>query len=187
MKKRFEVGDVIVITATNREYSELDYRVRVIDVNSRTAQAKKILDNGKYDYFGGTWLFKATYDTRDLEARPFKHDDELDSHWQRIVVPRNDEVWWDCVRFKNYEVSTLGRVRNKRTKKILLGNPRKGSKETSVYLYLGGYDKNYKEQHNLAKLVYLTFHGRNLPMRVDVRRYDEDYKNMNLGNLFFKK
>lgn len=187
MKKKFKIGDVVVITAVNREYSDLDMRVRVIDVNSRTAQAKKILENGEYDYFGGTWLFKTTYDTKDLAAIPFKYDSELDSQWQRIVVPRDDEVWRTCVRFSGYEVSTLGRVRNKRTKNLLLGNHRKGSKETSVYLYLGGYGKNYKEQHNLAKLVYLTFHGRDLPTRVDVRRYDEDYNNMNLGNLYFTK
>ena len=60
-------------------------------------------------------------------------------------------LWWNT----RYEVSNLGRVRNRKTNKILATNPTKSHRHPQVWLYCDYFGETL--QYTLSKLVYFTF------------------------------
>lgn len=64
------------------------------------------------------------------------------------------EVWAVIKYYGGYEVSNMGRVRNRRTKRILTTNPTKSHRHPQVFLQVC---KGYKNQITLSRLVYDTF------------------------------
>ena len=78
-------------------------------------------------------------------------------------------LWWNT----RYEVSNLGRVRNRKSGKILATNPTKSHKKPQVWLYTD------------YKLVYFTFNG--VSSRSEVKRVkhrDGNVMNCKLDNLY---
>lgn len=63
------------------------------------------------------------------------------------------EEWKECYSRNDWEVSNLGRVRRKSTKKCL-GNV----DPTSRYLRINGIDGDGQQVHMVHRLVYFTFH-----------------------------
>lgn len=87
-------------------------------------------------------------------------------------------LWWNT----RYEVSNLGRVRNRKSGKILATNPTKSHKKPQVWLYTDYF--NTTLQYTLDKLVYYTFNG--VSSRSEVKRIkhlDGDITNNKLNNL----
>jgi len=91
-------------------------------------------------------------------------------------------LWWNT----RYEVSTFGRVRNKKSGKILTTNPTKSHRKPQVWLYSDYFKATC--QHTLARLVYYTFnpyngYGASLGR---VKHRDGDIMNCKLENLYTK-
>ena len=74
----------------------------------------------------------------------------------------NGEEWIDCVFNKDWEVSNLGRIRRKTTKK-LMGN----QDPNSNYIRITMIDENTKKQTNqmVHRLVYFSFHPEHLNLK----------------------
>ena len=90
-------------------------------------------------------------------------------------------LWWNT----RYEVSTLGRVRNKKSGKILATNPTKSHKKPQVWLYTDYFSTTL--QYTLDKLVYFTFNGVSAEItRKRVYHRDGDIMNCKLENLYVK-
>jgi hypothetical protein len=90
-------------------------------------------------------------------------------------------LWWNT----RYEVSTMGRVRNKKNGKILTTNPTKSHKKPQVWLYTDYFGTTL--QYTLDKLVYFTFN--NVSSRSESKRVyhrDGDVMNCKLENLYVK-
>ena len=89
-------------------------------------------------------------------------------------------LWWNT----RYEVSNLGRVRNKKSGKILATNPTKSHKTPQVWLYTEYFGCTL--QYTLSKLVYFTFNK--VSSRSDevkrVKYRDGNVMNCNLDNLY---
>ena len=90
-------------------------------------------------------------------------------------------LWWNT----RYEVSNLGRVRNKRTNKILTTNPTKSHKRPQVWLWTTYFGCSC--QYTLARLVYATFHNcTNQFIKKRIYHRDGDIMNCKLENLYVK-
>lgn len=90
-------------------------------------------------------------------------------------------LWWNT----RYEVSNMGRVRNKRTGRILTTNPTKSHRKPQVWLYTDYFGATC--QYTLDKLVFYTFNG--VASRSEVKRVfhkDGDITNCKLENLYVK-
>ena len=88
-------------------------------------------------------------------------------------------LWWNT----RYEVSNLGRVRNRKSGKILATNPTKSHKKPQVWLYTDYFNSTL--QYTLDKLVYFTFNG--VSSRSEVKRVkhrDGNVMNCKLDNLY---
>ena len=87
-----------------------------------------------------------------------------------------------------YEVSNFGRVRNRKSGKILTTNPTKSHKRPQVWLWSDYFGTTC--QHTLARLVYYTFNptaGYGLDAIGRVYHRDGDVMNCKLENLYVKK
>ena len=52
MKRILEVGDVIRISAKNKEYADLTYEVRIVEVSDKMAKGKKMFKDGSLSMLG---------------------------------------------------------------------------------------------------------------------------------------
>lgn len=91
-------------------------------------------------------------------------------------------LWWNT----RYEVSNMGRIRNKRTNKILTANPTKSHRRPQVWLWSDYFGATC--QYTLARLVYYTFnpidgHSCDAPR---VYHRDGNVMNCKLDNLYIK-
>lgn len=90
-------------------------------------------------------------------------------------------LWWNT----RYEVSNLGRVRNKKSGKILATNPTKSHKKPQVWLYTDYFSTTL--QYTLDKLVYFTFNGVSAELtKKRVKHRDGNVMNCKLENLYVK-
>ena len=90
-------------------------------------------------------------------------------------------LWWNT----RYEVSNLGRVRNRKSGKILATNPTKSHKKPQVWLYTDYFGSTL--QYTLSKLVYFTFNGISVELtNKRVYHHDGDIMNCKLENLYVK-
>lgn len=89
-------------------------------------------------------------------------------------------LWWNTL----YEVSTMGRVRNRKTQKILATNPTKSHKKPQVWLYSTYFGETL--QYTLDKLIYATFNNCNKVSNFRVYHRDGDIMNNKLENLYVK-
>ena len=86
-----------------------------------------------------------------------------------------------------YEVSNLGRIRNRRTKRILTTNPTKSHKHPQVWLYSEYWGAT--EQFTLSHIVYNAFsndkvHYINGNVGERIGHKDGDITNNNINNLY---
>lgn len=88
---------------------------------------------------------------------------------------REHEIWLDLERFPNHQISSHGRVRNKKTGHIL-----KAFADRYGYLRLsiGNVDNVY-----IHKLVCETFHGHPEPGQTQVNHIDSNRQNNHVLNL----
>ena len=88
------------------------------------------------------------------------------------------EIWKDIKNYEDeYEVSNLGRVRNKKTKRILKPFLNNGGYQI-VHLCKNGKSKNY----SVHRLVYEAFIGE-IPEGMQVNHKDENKQNNILSNI----
>ena len=87
------------------------------------------------------------------------------------------EQWKDIADFDNYEVSDLGRVRNKKTKRIL-----RLVKDSGGYVQVNLYNDGERKSIKIHRLVASTFipNPLNLPQ---INHIDENKTNNNVENL----
>ena len=86
-------------------------------------------------------------------------------------------LWWNT----RYEVSNLGRVRNRKTNKILATNPTKSHKHPQVWLYSEFWRAT--EQFTLSRIVYNAFHENKIRYPKCIKHIDGDITNNKLDNL----
>lgn len=183
MKRLLKIGDVVRISAKNKEYADLTYEVRIVEVSDKMAKGRQVMYDGSISMLG-YYSFNKNYDTEDLVAKPYGKDPF--NQWDRIVIPRYEEVWRECWRYENYEVSTLGKVRNKKTKKVLKTTLSTNGKP-QVNLTLS---KDWKERIGIAQLVCRTFLPKVLTSgkeKLMVQHKDKDASNNSLENLWIQK
>ena len=183
MKRLLKIGDVVRISAKNKEYADLTYEVRIVEVSDKMAKGRQVMYDGSISMIG-YYSFNKNYDTEDLVAKPYGKDPF--NQWDRIVIPRYEEVWRECWRYENYEVSTLGKVRNKKTKKVLKTTLSTNGKP-QVNLTLS---KDWKERIGIAQLVCRTFLPKVLTSgkeKLMVQHKDKDASNNSLENLWIQK
>lgn len=89
------------------------------------------------------------------------------------------EVWLTVADYENYEVSSLGRVRNINTGRILKPCTSNGNGYYKVCLCKQGERKNF----NLHRLVLTTFNPVEGMEKLQVNHIDEDKSNNCLSNL----
>ena len=90
-------------------------------------------------------------------------------------------LWWNT----RYEVSNFGRVRNRKSGKILATNPTKSHKKPQVWLYTDYFSTTL--QYTLDKLVYFTFNGISGELtKKRVYHRDGDIMNCRLDKLYVK-
>ena len=95
------------------------------------------------------------------------------------------EEWKTIDWNTRYEVSNMGRVRNKRTGRILTTNPTKSHRKPQAWLYNDYHGTTC--EYSLAKIVYTTF-NKNWEMwgTKHVFHRDGDIMNCKLENLYMK-
>lgn len=95
------------------------------------------------------------------------------------------EIWRTISWNPLYEVSTKGRVRNRKSGKILTTNPTKSHKRPQVWLWTSHFGTTC--QYTLARVVYSTFNPRH-PIFCNSHVYhrDGDVMNCKLNNLYVK-
>ena len=90
-------------------------------------------------------------------------------------------LWWNT----RYEVSSLGRVRNRKSGKILTTNPTKSHKKPQVWLWSDYF--NTTLQYTLDKIVYFSFCGtEGVSSNARISHYDGNVMNCKLNNLYIK-
>ena len=92
------------------------------------------------------------------------------------------EVWKVVSRNENYEVSNLGNIRNKKTKRHLKPNATKSHRQVQVFLYSPYW--RHSEQFTLSRLVYNAFARNELEMNQRIGHKDGDIFNNRFENLF---
>ena len=80
------------------------------------------------------------------------------------------ERWIDIPGFENYQVSDMGRIRNKKTGKI-----RKQKTNCWGYKMINLYSKGIRKTISVHKLVMLNFAG-DPPIRDNGQRYEVNHK-----------
>lgn len=179
MKRLLRVGDTIRITAKDRKYADCDFEVRIVEVGERLAKAQQVMADGSLSMLG-YYRFNKNYDTNDLKAKIYGKD-PFDC-WDRTVIPKYEEVWRECWRYKDYEVSTLGNVRNKKSGKPIKTTLSTNKKpQVSLTLF-----KDWRERVGVAQLVFKTFMPKVLgdKERLVVTHKDKDNLNNFLENLY---
>ena len=98
------------------------------------------------------------------------------------------EKWIDAYEFEKYEVSDLGNVRNKRTKRILTQRPSRNG-YMSVDLYKGDGSKTTKYVHQLIMFSFNGVHENygNQKGKYVIDHKDNNYLNNRLDNLQYLK
>lgn len=180
MKRLLRVGDIVRITAKNRKYSSCDHEVRIVEVSEKMAKGKEVFKDGSLSMCG-YHRFNKNYDTKDLEAKPYGKDPF--NSWNRTIIPIYEEVWRECWRYKDYEVSTLGNVRNKKSGRILKVTL-SAHKKPQVNLTLF---KDWRERVGVAQLVYKTFMPKETvegKEKLLVKHNDNDNLNNSFVNLY---
>jgi hypothetical protein len=96
---------------------------------------------------------------------------------------------WKVISWRPlYEVSNMGRVRNRKSGKILTTNPTKSHKHPQVWLYSEYWGST--EQFTLSHIVYNTFNQNNKIIYVNGRvgqrigHRDGDVTNNRVENLY---
>jgi hypothetical protein len=91
-------------------------------------------------------------------------------------------LWWNT----RYEVSNLGRVRNRKSGKVLATNPTKSHRRPQVWLYTEYFGETL--QYTLAKIVYWTFNNvyaeSTIALSKRVKYRDGNPMNCKLENLY---
>lgn len=87
-----------------------------------------------------------------------------------------EELWKPIHNFENYEVSTLGRVKNIKTNKIMKLNNKGGYLSISLVNYL---ERKSFKVHRLVALAFIQ----NLENKSDVNHIDKNKHNNNISNL----
>ena len=98
------------------------------------------------------------------------------------------EKWIDAYEFEKYEVSDLGNVRNKRTKRILTQRPSRNG-YMSVDLYKSDGSKTTKYVHQLIMFSFNGVHENygNQKGKYVIDHKDNNYLNNRLDNLQYLK
>jgi len=93
---------------------------------------------------------------------------------------------WKTIEWNTrYEVSNMGRVRNRGTGKILTTNPTKSHKKPQVWLYNTYHGTTC--EYSLDRIVYFTFNGISAEATLKrVYHRDGDIMNCKLDNLYVK-
>ena len=96
----------------------------------------------------------------------------------------NMEQWKTLLWNTRYEVSNLGRVRNRKSGKILAANPTKSHKKPQIWLYTDYFGTTL--QYTLSKVVYFTFNGMAAETMTNkrVKHRDGNVMNCKLDNLY---
>lgn len=92
------------------------------------------------------------------------------------------EEWKVILWNTRYEVSNKGRVRNRKTGRILSTNPTKSHKRPQVWLYDSYFGTSL--QYTLARIVFFTFNT-DIPFNnACIKHLDGNIMNCNLENLY---
>ena len=131
----------------------------------------------------GKWDMRSTFtdnDATEYRVRQYFGFNGATPYWRRWDEEETwKTLWWNT----RYEVSNLGRVRNRKSGKILATNPTKSHKKPQVWLYTDYFNSTL--QYTLDKLVYFTFNG--VSSRSEVKRVkhrDGNIMNCKLDNLY---
>lgn len=181
MKRLLKIGDVVRISAKEKLFNDLTYEVKIVEVSDKMAKGIQVMSDGSFSLLPCYYRFNKNYYTEDLEAMPYGKDPF--NCWNRTIIPRYEEVWRECWRYENYEVSTLGNVRNKKTKKVLKTTLSTNGKP-QVNLTLS---KDWRERIGVAQLVCRTFLPKVLTSgkeKLMVQHKDKDASNNSLENLW---
>ena len=73
MKRLLKIGDVVRISAKNKEYADLTYEVRIVEVSDKMAKGRQVMYDGSISMLG-YYCFNKNYDTEDLVAKPYGKD-----------------------------------------------------------------------------------------------------------------
>ena len=92
-----------------------------------------------------------------------------------------EEIWRTIDWRPLYEVSNLGRVRNRKSGKILATNPTKSHKHPQVWLYSEFW--NATEQYTLSYIVFNAFNENKVRWPKRIKHLDGDITNNKLNNL----
>ena len=87
-----------------------------------------------------------------------------------------EEHWKPIEMFENYEISTFGNVRNKKTNKMMKLNSKGG------YLCISLVNSSGQKSFKVHRLVALAF-IQNLENKTDVNHMDKNKHNNNISNL----
>ena len=103
---------------------------------------------------------------------------------QETNVKRSDmeEIWRTIDWRPLYEVSNLGRIRNRRMKRILTTNPTKSHRHPQVWLYSEYWRTT--EQFTLSHIVYNAFNNRTRSYTDRIGHKDGDITNNCIDNLY---
>ena len=94
-----------------------------------------------------------------------------------------EEIWRTIDWRPLYEVSNLGRVRNRKTGRILTTNPTKSHKHPQVWLYSEYWGAT--EQFTLSHIVYNAFSNNRTRSYTDrIGHKDGDIMNNRFDNLY---
>ena len=92
-----------------------------------------------------------------------------------------EEIWRTIDWRPLYEVSNLGRVRNRNTGHILTTNSTKSHKHPQVWLYSEFWRAT--EQFTLSRIVYNAFNDHKIQWPKRIKHLDGDITNNRLDNL----
>ena len=94
------------------------------------------------------------------------------------AIVTSDEEWREVAGFPGYEVSTLGRFRNKRTGKYL-----NGTLASNGYVHIGLFRAGAQHTRLAHRLVAETFMERPSPKHTDVNHRNKTRTDNRLHNL----
>lgn len=150
-----------------------EYWEKLKDIQSKLDRPMKRLYQKSYGEYGNVFDMEKVFQ-QEIDSEVIRLHSGNKSEKEGNAV---EEIWKDVVQYPNYQVSNLGRVKNKNTGRMLKQSLDRGGRYKSVYLCRDGKE-NTQRVHRLVASAFLGDHPDLVVNHIDGDKFNNRVDNL---------